>query len=72
MDHSEYTTDKPMEFKLTTDAKGKTRARYVSRRQFRSFPIALATVRKMEAEGRAVEVVALVTDSNFLSIYAGV
>lgn len=71
-DCTRYTTDKPLEFTLKTDAKGTTRARYYSFRAHRSFGISLAVVRKLEAEGRAVEVVALVSDANFLSIYAGV
>lgn len=57
-----YTTERPLEFRLKTDAKGTVRARYVGFRSMRSFGIALAVVRKMEAEGRAVEVPFLITD----------
>ncbi|MGO4984485.1 hypothetical protein [Collinsella sp. Sow4_E3] len=58
----QYTPVRPLEYKLKTDAKGTTRARFYSFRAHRSFGISLAVVRQLEAEGRAVEVPFLVTD----------
>lgn len=56
MGPGQATVERPLEFVLKTDKRGVIRASYFSRRAFRSFPIALAKVRQMEAEGRAVEV----------------
>ena len=66
-----YSTDNPLAFALKTNAKGVTRARFVPKRAFRSFPIPLATVRALESQGLAVEVPALWTDPSALYVYAG-
>ena len=48
-----YTTENPVEFWIRNDKNGKPRARYWSGR---TFPMPLDHAKRLEVEGRAVEV----------------
>lgn len=68
LEYPRYTTVFPLEYRLKTDAKGTVRARYyVGYPSMRSFGIALDVVKRMEADGRAIEVPFIPSDPGIVA-----